>query len=423
MTLLPLYLFLVSSDIGGAEQRLVYTLQATIPSELLAACSAALPRPSWEPLLYYTVLTLLAIMLGATLLIAMMDADILIKDNVNAVTAHQVPLHLDREHVFDLRAIALREPNNKKPITTINHNAFVNGHTSMDLPHLRNTINTKVNYNTSISNSNNCNNKKGVFNTSNHTSSNGTLLLNTKAKTSKSNEENPSEGVHNFIINTSGHNSVISASHIAGGAMAYAWQCGSFLWRLVSRSIPRDTTRRKKHSSSSSCTSGKTKTHSSCYPSKINATRDSSENSTSANTHHKDNSNTKSESPTYAVSQPAVDSKAEKFNKYNSSNGNNKASRFENEFKTKDKMPRHNNMERGNTKELAGYTAEEYCAEHYSALSYKPSQKIADHEEETSSCTTESSNTEDVSASDKVSHTHLIIGLLISLSKCIFIWI
>ena len=40
-----------------------YTLQATVPPHLLTKCSAALPRPTWEPLLYYSIVCIMGFFL------------------------------------------------------------------------------------------------------------------------------------------------------------------------------------------------------------------------------------------------------------------------------------------------------------------------------------------------------------------------
>lgn len=51
-----------------------YTLQATLPPHLLTKCSAAIPRPPWEPAVYNMVLLISGIVLVSTLLLSFYDA-------------------------------------------------------------------------------------------------------------------------------------------------------------------------------------------------------------------------------------------------------------------------------------------------------------------------------------------------------------
>ena len=105
----------IVTDVGS--QRLVYPLQAFIPASLLTACTASLPRPSWEPLIYYTVLSVLIIMLGATLLIAMMDADLLIKESVNNNMSSAA--QFDKEKIFNLNSIAQKDSNGSRKVSGV----------------------------------------------------------------------------------------------------------------------------------------------------------------------------------------------------------------------------------------------------------------------------------------------------------------
>jgi hypothetical protein len=52
-----------------------YTLQATVPPYTLSKCSAALPRPNWEPVLYYSITCVMGFLLFCILVAAYFEAD------------------------------------------------------------------------------------------------------------------------------------------------------------------------------------------------------------------------------------------------------------------------------------------------------------------------------------------------------------
>lgn len=374
----------IVSDVGGVEQRLVYTLQATIPSALLAACSTAIPRPSWEPLLYYTVLTLLVIMLGATLLIAMMDSDILIKESINTVTSYQTPQHLDKDKVFDLKAIGVRDTN-KKLVATPN-NIYVNGQVSVDFPHQRNI--------TKVSNSNgnilNHSNKKGSTNLINNNSNN---ILNGKYRPPKYNDGR--SDVQSFNGNNSNRSESGSKRRLVSEAgvavLEYLRVCGTSLWRAVVGPVARDTSRLKKRSSSS-----KHRDSSSGQRMQRDVIQTSFAAAASSNNNNIINNRNGNIDPmSYSQADKPRQPGPDKLSKYN------KAPRVDKEYKTKEKTNRHNSVDRRISKDC-NYSIQEYNSDEYRSLAYKPSHKNSEQEEETSSYTTESSNTEDISASDKV---------------------
>lgn len=56
-----------------------YTLVATLPTHMLAPCSAVIKRPAWEPLLYYIVLTLKLTLLACVIVAAFLESERLLK--------------------------------------------------------------------------------------------------------------------------------------------------------------------------------------------------------------------------------------------------------------------------------------------------------------------------------------------------------
>ena len=82
-----------------------YTLQATIPSFMLSKCAAALPRPPWEPILYYSTMCLMGFLLFGVMVASYIEADRhftadIIKRRVRS------SLTFDKTKVFDLNQIA-----------------------------------------------------------------------------------------------------------------------------------------------------------------------------------------------------------------------------------------------------------------------------------------------------------------------------
>ncbi|XP_064610189.1 transmembrane protein 131-like isoform X2 [Liolophura sinensis] len=85
-----------------------YTLQATVPPHTLAKCSAALPRPNWEPILYYSTVCITGFLLFCILVAGYFEADRIfvadiLKRKLRISSASQP---FDKNKVFDLKAVA-----------------------------------------------------------------------------------------------------------------------------------------------------------------------------------------------------------------------------------------------------------------------------------------------------------------------------
>ena len=53
----------VRSSLGGEAATINYTIEASVPYHMLAVCSQALPRPAWEPYLFYSLNSFMAFVL------------------------------------------------------------------------------------------------------------------------------------------------------------------------------------------------------------------------------------------------------------------------------------------------------------------------------------------------------------------------
>ncbi|XP_061164811.1 transmembrane protein 131-like isoform X1 [Saccostrea echinata] len=102
-----------------------YTLQATIPPHTLSRCSAALPRPNWEPVLYYSITCVMAFLLFCILVAAYFEADrIFVADIIRRkIKFSSAAQTFDRNKIFDLRQVAgltsTHTPNSPTRITQV----------------------------------------------------------------------------------------------------------------------------------------------------------------------------------------------------------------------------------------------------------------------------------------------------------------
>lgn len=96
-----------------------YTLQATIPPHTLSKCSAALPRPNWEPVLYYSVVCLMSFLLFCILVAAYFEADrIFVADILKRKVRLNGSQTFDKMKVFDLKQVAGMTPGSPPPLKT-----------------------------------------------------------------------------------------------------------------------------------------------------------------------------------------------------------------------------------------------------------------------------------------------------------------
>ncbi|ESO93808.1 hypothetical protein LOTGIDRAFT_228573 [Lottia gigantea] len=95
-----------------------YTLQATVPPHLLPKCSAALPRPNWEPVLYYSVLCVMGFFFFCILVAAYFEADRVIVADIlrRKLKINSAAQIFDKGKVFDLNSIAGLSALHPKPI-------------------------------------------------------------------------------------------------------------------------------------------------------------------------------------------------------------------------------------------------------------------------------------------------------------------
>lgn len=80
-----------------------YTLQATIPAHMLTKCAASLPRPSWEPILYYSTVCIMGFILFCVLVAGYFEADRIFAADINKWRARNC---FDKSKILDFKTIA-----------------------------------------------------------------------------------------------------------------------------------------------------------------------------------------------------------------------------------------------------------------------------------------------------------------------------
>ena len=94
-----------------------YTLQATVPPHTLSKCASSLPRPNWEPVLYYSVLCVMGFLLFCVLVASYFEADrIFVADILRRKVklSNGVP-PFQRDKVFDLKNIGIAQNHSPSP--------------------------------------------------------------------------------------------------------------------------------------------------------------------------------------------------------------------------------------------------------------------------------------------------------------------
>ena len=96
------------TSLGGrpGQGDVQYSLAATVPSHLLAVCSRALPRPSWEILLYYGIISLLIFSLCCIMIAAFVEADRILKYCFFLASAGQHNYVPENAKLLDLKEVA-----------------------------------------------------------------------------------------------------------------------------------------------------------------------------------------------------------------------------------------------------------------------------------------------------------------------------
>ena len=97
---------MLQTSLGVAP--LNFTLQATIPANALSLCAATLPRPAWEPLLYYAAVLSMGFLLFGVMVASYFEADrISVADIIRrrAEMSHAATV-FEKGRMFDLRSIS-----------------------------------------------------------------------------------------------------------------------------------------------------------------------------------------------------------------------------------------------------------------------------------------------------------------------------
>lgn len=100
-----------------------YTLQATVPASMLTKCSAALPRPNWEPIVYYSTVCLMGFLLFCIFVASYFEGDRIFTTDMLKRQMKLLPNStqpFDKGKVFDLKAIGLKTMEKTQIRNTVN---------------------------------------------------------------------------------------------------------------------------------------------------------------------------------------------------------------------------------------------------------------------------------------------------------------
>ncbi|KAL4230243.1 hypothetical protein ACF0H5_010629 [Mactra antiquata] len=97
-----------------------YTLQATVPPHLLSKCAASLPRPNWEPLLYYSVVCAMSFILFCILVASYFEADRIFEADIlkRKVKLCNGSIGYQKDKIFDLKSLGVSNLNNNSTVTS-----------------------------------------------------------------------------------------------------------------------------------------------------------------------------------------------------------------------------------------------------------------------------------------------------------------
>ncbi|GFS73636.1 transmembrane protein 131 [Nephila pilipes] len=91
---------------GPEGQILQYKIVATIPRHMLSFCSGALPRPSWEPYIYFIFISLSLIMISTMVICGYLDGKRVLHNTFFPFITIGIPTEkIEKENVFDLNAL------------------------------------------------------------------------------------------------------------------------------------------------------------------------------------------------------------------------------------------------------------------------------------------------------------------------------
>ncbi|XP_059172508.1 transmembrane protein 131-like isoform X2 [Physella acuta] len=138
----------IHTSLGPPANEANYSLQAMVPYDLLSQCSAALPRPTWEPLLYYFVVVMMGFIICCIVVLAYFESDRVMADYIRKkLKANNGTPTFEKGKIFDLRNVgalvatsapsSTNNPVGKNTLSVTGHNygrpsQLTNGHIDPD---------------------------------------------------------------------------------------------------------------------------------------------------------------------------------------------------------------------------------------------------------------------------------------------------
>ncbi|XP_067136144.1 transmembrane protein 131 isoform X2 [Centruroides vittatus] len=114
----------------GADHLIQFTLVATLPRHMLAPCMQALPRPYWEPIIYYSIVIFTIFMSIFVFIAAYLENDRILKSAFSSMITTTITtgseLKQEKGYLFDLKSI-INSYNDHQLIGRIHGNNYLEG--------------------------------------------------------------------------------------------------------------------------------------------------------------------------------------------------------------------------------------------------------------------------------------------------------
>ena len=86
-----------------------FVLQVNIPGYMISKCASVLPRPLWEPMMFYCIVVLMAFVAVCIVMAAYYESNQILSNELHRLRSEQLEGYYDRYKVFDLRLCTSNE--------------------------------------------------------------------------------------------------------------------------------------------------------------------------------------------------------------------------------------------------------------------------------------------------------------------------
>lgn len=86
-----------------------FIMHVNIPGHMISKCASVLPRPLWEPMMFYCIVVLMAFMAICIVTAAYYESNQILSNELHRLRSEQLEGYYDRYKVFDLRLCTSNE--------------------------------------------------------------------------------------------------------------------------------------------------------------------------------------------------------------------------------------------------------------------------------------------------------------------------